>query len=128
MRMMGVKMMNDILQTIWGDFVFSGISIPIICFAFSMCLKYILTAKIARNKFTNLIPLFSMILGAIIMVLVHDFLPVLHFTKTRIYMGMVLGLSATGIHQVGKRLKRFFAVKKIEKNYKEISIEKQKRD
>ena len=125
---MGVKMMNDFFMQLWGDFIFSGISVPIICYAFDSCFKMLLVSKVARNKYTNLIPLFCMILGAIIMVSIHDFLPVLHLTKTRIYMGMVLGLSATGINQFFKRIKRFFAVKKIEKNFKEIPIEKQKRD
>lgn len=121
-------MMNDFLMQLWRDFVFSGITVPIICYAFSACFKMILTAKIKTNKYTNLIPLFSMIIGAILMLLIRDFLPVLHLVKTRIYMGMVLGLSATGIHQLFKRIKRFLAVKKFEKNYKEIPIERQKRD
>lgn len=120
-------MMNSFLIQLWEDFVFSGIAIPIICYAFASCLKVILTSKIARNRYTNLIPLFSMVIGAIIMLIVHDFLPVLHFAKTRIYMGMVLGLSATGIHQFFKRIKRFFAVRKIEKNHKEIPIEMQEK-
>ena len=120
--------MNDFFMQLWGDFVFSGITVPIICYAFSACFKMILTSKIKTNKYTNLIPLFSMVIGAILMVLIRDFLPVLHLIKTRIYMGMILGLSATGIHQFFKRLKRFFAVNKIEKGYKEIPIEKPKRD
>lgn len=123
--MMGVKMMNDFLMQLWGDFVFSGITVPIICYAFSACLKMILTSKIKRNKYTNLIPLFSMIIGAILMLLIRDFLPVLHLTKTRIYMGMILGLSATGIHQLFKRIKRFFVIKKIEEEYEEVPIEKE---
>lgn len=118
-------MMNDFLMQLWGDFVFSGITVPIICYAFSACLKMILTSKIKRNKYTNLIPLFSMIIGAILMLLIRDFLPVLHLTKTRIYMGMILGLSATGIHQLFKRIKRFFVIKKIEEEYEEVPIEKE---
>lgn len=118
-------MMNDFLMQLWGDFVFSGITVPIICYVFSACLKMILTSKIKRNKYTNLIPLFSMIIGAILMLLIRDFLPVLHLTKTRIYMGMILGLSATGIHQLFKRIKRFFVIKKIEEEYEEVPIEKE---
>lgn len=108
--------MNDFLLKIWGDLVFSGIAIPIICYTFSSCIRTILLSKIAKNKYTNLIPLFSMIIGAILMVSVHDFLPVLRLVTTRIYMGIILGLSATGMHQLIKRLKRFFSVKNIEKN------------
>lgn len=118
-------MMNDILMQLWGDFVFSGVTVPIICYAFSACLKMILTSKVKKNKYTNLIPLFSMIIGAILMLSIRDFLPVLHLIKTRIYMGMILGLSATGIHQLFKRIKRFFVIKKIEKDYKEIPINKE---
>lgn len=117
---MGVKMMLDFIEQMWGDFVFSGMTIPIICYAFASCFKLILISKVARNKYTNLIPLFCMIIGAILMILIKDFLPVFLYMKTRIYIGMVLGLSATGIHQLFKRVKRFFTMKKIEENYREV--------
>ena len=81
--------MEEFLTMAWGDFVFSAISVPIICYAFCFCLKQILVSKVAKNRYTNLIPLFSMIIGVIIMLAVKDFLPVLRLTKTRIYMGMV---------------------------------------
>lgn len=115
--------MEEFLTMAWGDFVFSAISVPIICYAFCFCLKQILVSKVAKNRYTNLIPLFSMIIGVIIMLAVKDFLPVLRLTKTRIYMGMVLGLSATGIHQFFKRMKHFFEMRKIEKGMKRKKIE-----
>ena len=49
--------MEEFLSMVWGDFVFSAISVPIICYAFCFCLKQILVSKVAKNRYTNLIQL-----------------------------------------------------------------------
>ena len=111
--------MGEILISIWDSLVRLAMLIPIVCYSFSFVFRKFLTVKVVKNKYTNLIPLFSMMIGALIMFSMRMFLPKIDSTVDRIILGGLLGLSATGFHQMIRRLKSFFLMSQFEKKSKE---------
>lgn len=94
-----------------------GLIIPILCYVFSYCLRKILTCKVAKNRYTNLIPLFSVFLGILIITICEYVIPSINEPLSRIIVGVLFGLSATGMHQLKKRLKLFFILKELDKKH-----------
>ncbi len=92
-----------------------GLIVPIICYSFSYCIRKILTCKIAKNRYTKIIPLFTMLLGMFIMGSCNYFVPFAKHMIDRIILGALFGLSATGAHQLKKKIRLFFIMNKIEK-------------
>lgn len=111
--------MINILISIWDSLVRLAMLIPIVCYSFSFVFRQFLTSKVMKNKYTNLIPLFSMIIGIVIMFSMKMFLPKIDGTVDRLVLGAIFGLSSTGFHQLIKRMKSFVTMTKFEKVSKE---------
>lgn len=108
--------MNNVILDILGYYLIQlGLIVPIICYAFSYCLREILTCKIAKNRFTKIIPLFTMVLGMLVMGTCEYFVPFARHFIDRVILGALFGLSATGFHQLKKKIRLFFIMNDIDK-------------
>ncbi len=109
---------NIILEGLGYYLIQLGLIVPIICYAFSYCVRKILTCKIAKNRYTKIIPLFTMLLGMLIMGTCECFVPFAKHFIDRIIFGALFGLSATGVHQLKKKIRLFFIMNDIDRRNK----------
>ncbi len=97
-----------------------GIAIPFISYAFCYLINAILTIKIKRNKYTCFLPLLAGIIGIILAVPDNVFLPEFRLWQTKAVLGFFLGISATGLHQLKKRIKMYMQIRKLEKSEQKV--------
>lgn len=108
----------ETIKSILGEHVCVGLFVTLVCYLCSYCLRGILTKKIVKNKYTNLIPVFSACFGVVVMLLSQWIFYHIKSIPERMFMGAEFGLAAVGLHQLIKRIKSFFKIKNMEKEKK----------